>query len=559
MITKVIQILNLIKLSKIYLFFIVLSSLILAIAEIIGLGFFQMIVLKIVGGDQVNNYLGQYLDVFIKNNYTKDYLMILMVFFISFFCIKNIFSIFLNYLNYNFIRSASNKLVNKNFQIMADNDLLNIIKNKNTYYGQLIGRYSENFVKNILGSSIRLATDLIFIFFIFLYLISLNSEIIVLIFLILLISVMLYSKLIVKYLQKNSQNIGRSEENIKFTIYEYIKNFREVYLYNLKKNFINKFKFEVETWTRNERNYLFLSNSIKYLFEIILVVFLGLYIYHIKENLQEELTSLVTIIYALLRTIPFINSINVGISNLHQNHYSLDNIYNFLNKSSVQNKIDKKKYVNDRLKEIKIHNLSFKYGETFFLKNISLNFKVGDFIVLKGKSGSGKTTFIDLISGMLLPQQGKIDYLGKNKKVIKNYSNFAYVTQNPNLFEGNLEFNLALGNKKIKKSFIKKIISDLDLNNDDIANKNFRISEDGKNLSGGQRQKISIGRAILQNKEVLLMDEITSGLDKKSETKILKLVKNYCKNKIVFFITHRSKLKFKRKIRVLKIEGKRII
>lgn len=170
MITKVIQILNLIKLSKIYLFFIVLSSLILAIAEIIGLGFFQMIVLKIVGGDQVNNYLGQYLDVFIKNNYTKDYLMILMVFFISFFCIKNIFSIFLNYLNYNFIRSASNKLVNKNFQIMADNDLLNIIKNKNTYYGQLIGRYSENFVKNILGSSIRLATDLIFIFFIFLYL-----------------------------------------------------------------------------------------------------------------------------------------------------------------------------------------------------------------------------------------------------------------------------------------------------------------------------------------------------------------------------------------------------
>ena len=559
MITKVIQILNLIKLSKIYLFFIFLSSLILAITEIIGLGFFQMIVLKIVGSDQVNNYLGQYLDVFIKNNYTKDYLIILVLFFISFFCIKNILSIFLNYLNYNFIRSASNKLVNKNFQIMADNDLLNIVKNKNTYYGQLIGRYSENFVKNILGSSIRFATDLIFIFFIFLYLISLNSEIIALIFLILLISVILYSKLVVKYLRKNSQNIGRSEENIKFMIYEYIKNFKEVYLYNLKENFINKFKFEVETWTRNERDYLFLSNSIKYLFEIILVVFLGLYIYHIKENLQQELTSLVTIIYALLRTIPFINSINVGVSTLQQNHYSLDNIHNFLTKSSEQNKIDKKKYVNDRLKEIRIHNLSFKYGETIFLKNISLNFKVGDFIVLKGKSGSGKTTFIDLISGMLLPQQGKIDYLGKNKKVIKNYSNFAYVTQNQNLFEGNLEFNLALGNKKIKKSFIKKIISDLDLNNDDIANKNFRISEDGKNLSGGQRQKISIGRAILQNKEVLLMDEITSGLDIKSEAKILKLVKNYCKNKIVFFITHRSKLKFNRKIRVLKIKGKRII
>lgn len=197
---------------------------------------------------------------------------------------------------------------------------------------------------------------------------------------------------------------------------------------------------------------------------------------------------------------------------------------------------------------IDIQNVTFQYpGSTKdLLKNITLHIAPGDRIAITGKSGSGKSTMLKLITGMLSPTSGTISYNGINLKNMNKeylYRHIRYVMQENILFHMSIRENLRYGKSDAteeemlnacKKSGIYDFITSLPLGLDTI------IGEKGLKLSGGQRQRIVLARLFLEDVDVYILDEATSALDQYSESLIQDTLKNFAKDKTIIIVAHRE-------------------
>ena len=181
-------------------------------------------------------------------------------------------------------------------------------------------------------------------------------------------------------------------------------------------------------------------------------------------------------------------------------------------------------------KNIKFENISFSYPATDNVLFNKLNFKINKntFFGIKGSSGSGKSTILKLLLGVIIPEKGKIlidDKYDLQEIKFNFLRNIGYVSQNFYLLNDTIAKNIALEDEK--KINIEKCWKALKLAKcDDFVNKlpngiNTKISEDAIDLSGGQRQRLSIARALYNDPQILIFDEATSSLDLKKEEQIL--------------------------------------
>jgi ABC-type multidrug transport system fused ATPase/permease subunit len=191
-------------------------------------------------------------------------------------------------------------------------------------------------------------------------------------------------------------------------------------------------------------------------------------------------------------------------------------------------------------------NVNFSYDkDKQILENVSVSFERGSFNAIVGESGQGKTSFIRLISRFYDPVEGDIYLDGMNLKDIKIVSlrkHIAVITQETFLFNSSIKDNIILGRKNISMGQI--------INAAKIANAHefimglpegyeTNVGERGIKLSGGQKKRIAIARAILLDPKILILDEATADLDEATEKSILNGVKHISKDKVVFMITHR--------------------
>jgi len=179
------------------------------------------------------------------------------------------------------------------------------------------------------------------------------------------------------------------------------------------------------------------------------------------------------------------------------------------------------------------------------LSNINVHIDAGKFIGIVGQSGSGKSTLMKLLPRLYEPQEGKIKIDGYEITKVELYSlrrQVGIVPQDPLLFAGTISENIALTDPEASSEDIVKVAKIamahdfiMDLPNGYSSN----VGERGANLSGGQRQRIAIARTLLSNPNLLILDEATSALDYDTERKVCNGLKAFCKEKTVFFITHR--------------------
>ena len=197
---------------------------------------------------------------------------------------------------------------------------------------------------------------------------------------------------------------------------------------------------------------------------------------------------------------------------------------------------------------INFKNINFKYASSadYILKNVTLSIKPGETVALVGKSGSGKTTILDLIPRLYEPSTGTINF--NNEDIAKMDLNFirkqiSYVGQDFTLFNDTVYNNIAYGelneNSKNEIENATKKANAFDFINL-LPNKfDTYVGQNGVLLSGGQRQRIAIARAILKNSPILLLDEATSALDSESESVIQESINNLSTNKTTLIIAHR--------------------
>ena len=222
---------------------------------------------------------------------------------------------------------------------------------------------------------------------------------------------------------------------------------------------------------------------------------------------------------------------------------------------SKDNSFNKKDYELKNLKtplkfqnKINLVNLSFSYPERkeFSLSKISMTIKKGDFIGIIGETGSGKSTLINLLTGLLKPSDGmvKVDELDITLNLQEWHKKIGYIPQSVYLTDDTIKKNIAFGLREedIDNDLVENAIEKANLNkflNNLQDGLNTIVGEKGIRLSGGQQQRIGIARALYRNPEILILDEATSSLDQITEKKIMESIQFLKRVKTLIIITHR--------------------
>ena len=195
---------------------------------------------------------------------------------------------------------------------------------------------------------------------------------------------------------------------------------------------------------------------------------------------------------------------------------------------------------------VEVKNLSFSYeGQSkLVIENFSKLFPAGDMSVILGETGTGKSTLIKLILGLLKPNEGEI-VIGGEPAGVHLMCNFMYIPQGNTLMSGTIRHNLLLANPNGSEELMRHALR--------MAEADFVFStpdgldtvcgEVGSGLSEGQSQRIAIARALMKDGGILILDEATSALDEKTETALLQnLAREYKGKKTIIFISHRKKV-----------------
>ena len=197
--------------------------------------------------------------------------------------------------------------------------------------------------------------------------------------------------------------------------------------------------------------------------------------------------------------------------------------------------------------EVEFKNVSFKYpdADEYILKNISFKAKKGDTLALIGSTGSGKSTIVNLIMRFYDATEGEILIDGKNIKEYKLdalYKKIGYVPQRAVIFNGSVKYNISYGDKKVSEKDMKNasLIAQASEFIDNMPKKyNSNISSGGTNISGGQKQRLAIARAIARDPEIFVFDDSFSALDYKTDYILRKELKEKTKDKTNIIVAQR--------------------
>ncbi len=196
---------------------------------------------------------------------------------------------------------------------------------------------------------------------------------------------------------------------------------------------------------------------------------------------------------------------------------------------------------------IEFKNVSFKYpdAEEYVIKNINLKINKGQTVAFIGSTGCGKSTIVNLIPRFYDATEGEVLVDGINVKDYKKevlYNKLGYVSQNPVIFSGKIKDNVCYGNKKISDEKMKEAVKiaqaeefiiELDNKYDQI------IARGGTNISGGQKQRLSIARAIAKEPEIYIFDDSFSALDYKTDYALRKNLNKYVSDATVLIVAQR--------------------
>ncbi len=319
--------------------------------------------------------------------------------------------------------------------------------------------------------------------------------------------------------------------------------FKEIKIRENFKFFIQKFKLNFSEVLNALRLNAFISESVRILLEFITILFFCGVIYYLSLNLNEMKDLVPTLSLfgaAAYRFLPGLSRI-IGYNQLIQsNQFAIDTILKDFDKSKKKIKIDKNIKPQDFNKNIEFKNVYFKYKDSdYIIKNLSFKINKFDFICLTGNSGEGKTTLIDLISGIIEPTKGKILIDGKAINYHNNLKkNIGYIPQSVYLFDETIKNNILLESPK-NNNRLKNVINLSQLK--DLEKKrglSYKVGEKGSKLSGGQAQRLGIARSLYRSPSLLICDEISSSLDNKNEKKIINSLKSLNNKLTLVCVTH---------------------
>jgi len=283
------------------------------------------------------------------------------------------------------------------------------------------------------------------------------------------------------------------------------------------------------------------------------IIFFVIFMIARGERVIDFVPLLSLYAFAAYRTLPALNRLFGAMTRVYYNTAIVDKIYEDMIEIEPQKKpIIKPATAKSELlfnKSIKLQNIKFSYKDTSYnvIDSINLTIPKNNIIGFVGPTGCGKTTLVDVILGLLTPQEGKIivdDVEITEENITAWQRKIGYVPQEIYLSDDKICKNIAFGIPEkdidMQVKFAAKIAAIEKFIEIELPKKyNTIIGERGVRLSGGQRQRIGLARALYRNPEVLVLDEATSSLDGATEEIVLKAIQSAAKSRTVIMIAHR--------------------
>ena len=493
----------------------------------------------------------------------NENILFLIFLFIFIIILKNIFFSFVHYRISVFSENIRNNLARFIFNKYIFTDYLEYLKLKP---GETIRNLSSypSIYQQYIFTGISLIQEIFIVFMIttILLVTSFNATILGLISI---LFIVIFSKFIFK---KRLKNIGMTlaENTAKYSKYIHFSMscIKDIKLFQSENEFEKRFNNFFEKYSKASALNQFLNSLPKFLAEIYLTIIMGilfLYIHLSGLNIENYLSTMSVFAVAALRLLPsgskiiinnntisFLNPMISDILDLFkkQNNDKIKTVVEDIITKNLKDTYDEKNYF--EVKDLNFHFLNGKNKIETKLINLSFKIQKNSIFGIIGKSGSGKSTLLNIICGLINPISGAILYKNQDIRNLKDSwkKKIGYVPQEVKIFDDTLLNNITMYNREFLKN--DKINIYLDILNlkefIDTLPEGLQtiLGSEGIELSVGQKQRIGLLRAIIRDPEILILDETTSSLDKKTEDLILSFINKIKKNKTIIFISHDQNL-----------------
>ena len=325
----------------------------------------------------------------------------------------------------------------------------------------------------------------------------------------------------------------------------------EILVYNIKKFFLKtlsnlsketaQFSAQARTIAMHPKVYL----------ETFIIIVAIIAVSWIGSRGQSQLINasyLAILAFAAQKCLPLINSLYALSINFKKVTPVVDSFLSIMNDEKIIKIEDEIYDPLDFEKVVKLENISFKYNKDLqnIINNFNFEISKGDKVAVKGKTGSGKSTLINIVSGLLNPSKGKIsvDGITISSENLKNWQkNIAIVPQNIFLNDASILENIGIAQNfsaiNLNKAKESAKLAQIDSFIESLPNKyNETVGERGIRLSGGQRQRLGIARALYRDAKVIILDEPTNALDANTEKELMDAITNLNKEITIIMISH---------------------
>lgn len=546
-------------LGRIFIFLLFLS-LLETILELFSLGLFLIFIKNFsLPSDKEIFYS---FSIFFENYTTQNLLFIFVIFFI--------FKIFVSYLITFYINYKS-QVIYKNLRVdqfkkFINSNIKNYISLNLGQIMNLIHTDTKVFVDTYFLKLIEFLRSVIIIFGLFIFIIFIQPDFAYAILPFLVLISILHLKFIKNMFYELSIKFRNNFIDSQQQIQSLVSSIREIKIFQKEEFFIKKLRYVSESLKKISIKQFFFISYTKPLVEIFFVISCSIifFIFAYKNYEPSQMMFYLSgFVFCFLRIMPFFNLMSNNFSKLNLNYESLKRFAESRKKFENLDLIFDEKNKNEsfQFSKFELSKLNYKVDQNIIFEETSFAFKKSDKILIYGKSGCGKSTLLEIISGFH-NLNGQVEVLVNNKlnNDLRNNlkSKICYLPQTVSIIDGPISENVAFGEnfidiQKVKKSLIraglKEFVEKYDLNS-------YRLSSNINNISEGQKKRLSLARAYYHDREILLLDELTSNLDKINEKNILDDLIND-KNITLIVVSHDSNLKKLFNI-IYKIDEKKI-
>ncbi len=531
---------------KLKFLFLIFFMLVASLLELLGLGFVILI---------LNSFLGLdpgFLEVI--DNYTKSFFQINLEFkqfiliVIALFTLKLLVLVFVAWLEADFLAEFRKKISNNLYYNFLNRDVKNLVSKNSAEY---IRNFTEEILASIafIRSCLRIILDSILIITFLIFLMYFNPLITVFVYMFFSLLGFIYYSL-VKNKLSNWANISleNRKKKIQF-ISESFSAIKSIKILSREIFFFNIFKNQIKSISKIHFKVSFLGELPRIFFEYILFIsILLLFFYLIKNEYSNESIIQLISVYTLaaFRLVPLLNKFLSHMQKLKHSYPSINKLIIENSQKIIQKKVKTKKINFKKNIKLNIKKFSFNNKANYLFKNVNIEIKKNSQVGIIGESGSGKSTIIDIFCGFQKNKYSKLIIDGKDIFKTENLENWhnsiGYVPQNIIILNQSLRENILFGADKnhFGDNILRDLIKKVDLENFlKKSNNGFSqvLKQDGLNISGGEKQRIGIARALINNPDLIILDEATSGLDTETENKVLDTIKKLKKTSII--VSHR--------------------